>query len=81
MDYQGQKLAELLMVRILVAFAAISFVAGYALGRFDITCWMNAAALGVTSLLVVPDWPLFNQQKLQWLPLLQPEGAAASKRK
>lgn len=72
MDYQGQKAAEQWISRLLVLFAAVGFVVGYLSGNFALMVYINLAGLAVTLLLVVPDWPLFNQHPLQWLPPLNP---------
>lgn len=72
MDFQGQKAAEQWISRVLVCFAAIGFIAGYLLSNFSLMVYINLAGLAVTLLLVVPDWPFFNQHPLQWLPPLNP---------
>lgn len=74
MDFEGQKLAELIMYRLLIAFAALGFLAGYAAGSFKLMAQINAAGLALTLLLVVPDWPWFNRHPLNWLPPLNPDG-------
>jgi signal peptidase complex subunit 1 len=72
MDFQGQKAAELWISRVLVAFAAVGFLAGYLLSNFLLMVYINVVGLAVTLLLVVPDWPVFNKHPLQWLPPLNP---------
>lgn len=72
MDFEGQKQAEALLVRLLVAFAAIGFIAGYATGNFALMAYINAAGLVITLLAVVPDWPFFRRNPLNWLPPLNP---------
>lgn len=72
MDYQGQKAAELLLTRVMIAFAAAGFLIGYVLSNFAVMCYINVAGLAVALLLVVPDWPFLNKQPLQWLPPLNP---------
>lgn len=73
MDYQGQKLAELLLMRLIIALAAISFIVGYALGDFSLMCYVNAAGLALVCLVVLPDWPFFNRNGVRWLGALKPE--------
>jgi len=58
-------------MRILVVFAAVSFVAGYSQGDFQLMVNINAAGLLLTALLVIPSWPFFNSNPLPWLPPLQ----------
>jgi signal peptidase complex subunit 1 len=72
MDYQGQKAAELLLTRVLIAFAAAGFLIGYMLSNFALMCYINLAGVAVALLLVVPDWPYLNKQPLQWLAALNP---------
>lgn len=72
MDFQGQKAAEQWISRVLIAFAALSFIVGYLLSNFQVMVVINLVGLAVTLGLVVPDWPLFNRHPLQWLPPLNP---------
>lgn len=72
MDYQGQKAAEQWISRLLILFAAVGFLVGYIASNFALMVYINVAGLAATLLLVVPDWPLFNQNSLQWLPPLNP---------
>lgn len=71
MDFQGQKEAEQWTTRLLVAFAALGFLLGYALGSFQLMVIVYSAG-GVAALaLVVPDWPMFNKHPVEWLPPLK----------
>lgn len=72
MDFQGQKLAELWLTRLLSVFGAVGFLVGYLFSDFALMVYINLAGLALTLLLVVPDWPLFNKHPLQWLPPLNP---------
>lgn len=67
MDWQGQKLAEQLMQILLLAFAAGAFLTGYILGSFQIMILVYAAGVVLTTLVTVPNWPLFNRHPLRWL--------------
>ncbi|KAI3452601.1 hypothetical protein Pfo_009265 [Paulownia fortunei] len=64
MDWQGQKLAEQLM---LVFFAAVAFITGYVLGSFQTTVLIYTAGVVLTSLITVLNWPFFNCHPLNWL--------------
>jgi signal peptidase complex subunit 1 len=68
MDYAGQKLAEQLLTRMLLAFAFFSFVVGYWKGSFVLMAQINGVGLALTLLAVVPDWPWFNKHPVTWLP-------------
>lgn len=72
MDFEGQKRAEALLMRLLIAFAVIGFIVGYLTGSFANMAYINAAGLALTVLLVVPDWPFFRKHPLNWLPPLNP---------
>ncbi|KAI8465672.1 MAG: microsomal signal peptidase 12 kDa subunit-domain-containing protein [Monoraphidium minutum] len=78
MDFEGQKLAETLLYRLLVLFGAIGFLVGYAVGSFRLMVLINAGGLALTLLAVVPNWPWFNRNPLSWLPPLNPDDAVAS---
>lgn len=67
MDWQGQKLAEQLMQILLVGFAVVAFATGYALGSFQIMLLVFASGVVITTLITVPNWPLFNRHPLNWL--------------
>lgn len=73
MDWQGQKLAELLMQVMLVAFAAVAFVTGYVLGSFRLMLLIYAGGVVLTSLVTIPNWPFFNRHPLKWLDPIEAE--------
>lgn len=80
MDFAGQKLAEFLLVRILVAFGIVGFVVGYATSNFNLMALINAVGFIITVLLVVPDWPWFNRNPLPWLEPLNPDPSLIKKK-
>eukprot|EP00271_Cylindrocystis_brebissonii_P009537 TRINITY_DN24494_c0_g1_i1.p1 TRINITY_DN24494_c0_g1~~TRINITY_DN24494_c0_g1_i1.p1 ORF type:complete len:115 (-),score=13.20 TRINITY_DN24494_c0_g1_i1:955-1299(-) len=67
MDWQGQKLAEQLMQYIVLLAAIISFLAGYLLQSYKVMMAIYCGGILVASLVTIPNWPLFNRNKLQWL--------------
>ncbi|XP_015572268.1 signal peptidase complex subunit 1 [Ricinus communis] len=67
MDWQGQKLAEQLMQIMLLIFAVVAFMAGYATGSFQMMIQIYAAGVVLTTLITVPNWPWFNRNPLKWL--------------
>lgn len=79
MDFQGQKLAEQLLFYILIIFATISFVVGYAMKDFSLMTKINGVGLFVTVVAVLPDWPWYNKHPLRWLPALKPPTKVSKK--
>jgi signal peptidase complex subunit 1 len=77
MDFKGQELAELVLVRLMALFAAVGFIAGYMSSSFQIMALINGAGLVVLALLVVPPWPLYSRNPLPWLPPLKTVRAIA----
>lgn len=65
-DFEGQKLTNLAKTRLLVLGAILSTVTGFALGDVMIIWFMFAFVAGITMLLVVPPWPFFTQNPVQW---------------
>ena len=76
MDFKGQQFAEWLLVRLLIVFGAIGFVAGFATGSFLLMVKINGVGLAVTCIAVLPDWPWYRAHPLKWLPPLNPEAKA-----
>jgi signal peptidase complex subunit 1 len=72
MDFEGQRLAEQWLIKLLIVFATVGFLVGYLTANFALMAYINAAGLAITTLLVVPDWPFFRRHPLNWLPPLNP---------
>ena len=68
MDFAGQRLVEHLNFYILIAFAFLAFIVGYASGSFSLLVKIYASGLLLDAALVVPDWPWLNKHPLKWLP-------------
>ena len=66
MDFKGQKKSEKLSQRMLVAFAVVAFLVGYAKSNFGLMMSLYGLGLLVTFLVTVPNWPLFNKNPIQW---------------
>ncbi|XP_058103296.1 signal peptidase complex subunit 1-like isoform X1 [Magnolia sinica] len=73
MDWQGQKLSELLMQIMLVTFAVVAFVVGYSIGSFQTMLLIYASGVILTTLVTVPNWPWFNRHPLNWLDPIEAE--------
>ncbi|GMH27688.1 hypothetical protein Nepgr_029531 [Nepenthes gracilis] len=67
MDWQGQKAAEQLMQIMLIAFAVVAFLTGFAFGSFQMMLLVYAGGVVLTSLIIIPNWPFFNRHPLKWL--------------
>ncbi|MCL7044711.1 hypothetical protein MKW94_009766 [Papaver nudicaule] len=67
MDWQGQKLSEQLMQIMLVASALIAFAVGYVIGSFRLMLLIYLGGVILTTLITVPNWPIFNRHPLKWL--------------
>ncbi|XP_077216301.1 signal peptidase complex subunit 1-like isoform X4 [Tasmannia lanceolata] len=73
MDWQGQKLSELLMQIMLVVFAIVSFATGYLAGSFQLMLLIYAGGVILTTLVTVPNWSFFNRHPLKWLDPIEAE--------
>ncbi|KAF2238521.1 microsomal signal peptidase 12 kDa subunit [Viridothelium virens] len=67
-DFEGQRLAELLTTGVLSATGAIAFILGFVLQDIRLSLWTGLGGTALTFLIVVPPWPFFKQHPLQWLP-------------
>ena len=72
MDFEGQRLAEWLLARLLMFWGAIGFIAGYATSSFLLMLQINGIGLILTCIAVLPDWPIYRSHPLKWLPPLNP---------
>ncbi|KAI1431598.1 microsomal signal peptidase 12kDa subunit [Xylaria sp. CBS 124048] len=68
-DFEGQKLAELLTTTILSIVGAITFLVGFFLQDIALALRMGLAGTALTFLVVVPPWPFFNRHPVKWLPV------------
>jgi len=67
MEIKGQRVAELLYQVIIVASAAVGFVYG-AIVRSFIWCFYGwAFGTAVACLLCIPEWPIYQRDKLVFL--------------
>ncbi|KAI0603239.1 microsomal signal peptidase 12kDa subunit [Biscogniauxia sp. FL1348] len=68
-DFEGQKLAEILATALLSIAGAISFLVGFFLQDIALALKIGLGGTALTFLLVVPPWPFFNRHPVQWLPV------------
>lgn len=67
MDYEGQRLAELLFYIIIIAFGAVGWIIGYFKQDFTVVFQAWLVGVVISIILCVPDWPMFNRHPIQWL--------------
>ncbi|KAI1213282.1 SPC12-domain-containing protein [Annulohypoxylon truncatum] len=68
-DFEGQKLAEILATAVLVIVGGISFLVGFFLQDITLALKIGLAGTALTFLIVVPPWPFFNRHPVKWLPV------------
>ncbi|CAH9071954.1 unnamed protein product [Cuscuta epithymum] len=73
MDWQGQKIAEQLMQILLLSSAIVAFFTGYVLGSFQMMVFIYGGGVVLTSLITIPNWPVFNRHHLKWLDSIEAE--------
>ncbi|KAF7558640.1 hypothetical protein G7046_g5520 [Stylonectria norvegica] len=66
-DFEGQKLVELLATVLLVVSGLLSFVVGYILQDIKLAVYVGLAGTALTFLVVVPPWPFYKTQPAKWL--------------
>jgi len=68
-DFEGQKLAELLANVAVSIFGLVAFVVGYVLQDIKLVFFITLGGTALTFALVVPPWPFFKQNPVRWLPV------------
>lgn len=68
-DFEGQKLAELLINVALSLVGAIAFIVGYVLQDIKLAIYIGLGGTAATFLLAVPPWPFYNKNPVKWLPV------------
>jgi len=66
-DFNGQLLAERLSTVILTLTSIIALIMGFIQQDIYLTMWVGLAGTVVAMLLVVPPWPVYNQNPQPWL--------------
>ncbi|KAF1933456.1 SPC12-domain-containing protein [Didymella exigua CBS 183.55] len=67
-DFEGQRLAEMLTTVLLGAAGIIAFLVGFAQQDITIALYIGLAGTALTFLIVVPPWPFYNKNPEDWLP-------------
>ncbi|KAI0976057.1 microsomal signal peptidase 12 kDa subunit-domain-containing protein [Xylaria arbuscula] len=68
-DFQGQKVAELLATVLLSIVGAVSFLVGFFLQDIALALKIGLGGTALTFLVIVPPWPFFKQHPVKWLPV------------
>ncbi|KAK5664145.1 hypothetical protein OQA88_360 [Cercophora sp. LCS_1] len=68
-DFEGQKLAELLANLALSVVGVVAFLVGYFLQDIKLAVWIGLGGTALTFVAVVPPWPFFNKNPVKWLPV------------
>ncbi|KAI1816231.1 SPC12-domain-containing protein [Poronia punctata] len=68
-DFEGQKLAEVLQNVLLSVVGAVSFFVGFFLQDITLALKIGLAGTVLTFLAIVPPWPFFKQHPVVWLPV------------
>jgi len=67
-DFEGQRLAEMLTTVLLGAAGIIAFLAGYLAQDIRLTLYVGLVGTALTFVAVVPPWPFYNKNPEAWLP-------------
>ncbi|OSS45525.1 hypothetical protein B5807_10210 [Epicoccum nigrum] len=67
-DFEGQRLAEMLTTVLLGAAGIIAFLVGFAQQDIKLALYIGLAGTALTFLVVVPPWPFYNKNPEDWLP-------------
>lgn len=67
-DFKGQSLAEFLSTALLTLTGCLAFLAGFITQDIYKTLYLGLGGTAFTFLIVVPQWPFYNQKPEPWLP-------------
>jgi len=68
-DFEGQKLSELLATAFLAAIGAIAFIVGYILQDITLALYIGLGGTVLAFVVIVPPWPFYNGHPVKWLPV------------
>ncbi|KIM95017.1 hypothetical protein OIDMADRAFT_91390, partial [Oidiodendron maius Zn] len=67
-DFEGQKLAELLSTVLLAVVGVVAFGIGYVLQDIKLALFVELGGSALVFLVITPAWPFFNRSPVRWLP-------------
>ncbi|KAM7192673.1 putative signal peptidase complex subunit 1 [Naviculisporaceae sp. PSN 640] len=68
-DFEGQKLAELIANVALILVGTIAFIVGYILQDIKLALFIALGGTALTFVVVIPPWPFYNRNPVKWLPV------------
>ncbi|KAI9884746.1 MAG: hypothetical protein M1823_003456 [Watsoniomyces obsoletus] len=68
-DFEGQRLADLLTTAILAIAGIVAFGVGALAQDIHLSLYTGLAGTALAFLVVVPPWPFFKQHPVRWLPV------------
>ncbi|KAF2727717.1 microsomal signal peptidase 12 kDa subunit [Polyplosphaeria fusca] len=68
MDFEGQRLAEMMTTVMLGAAGIVAFFVGFMTQDIKLSLYIGLAGTALTFLAVVPPWPFYNKNPEGWLP-------------
>ncbi|KAF2181859.1 microsomal signal peptidase 12 kDa subunit [Zopfia rhizophila CBS 207.26] len=66
-DFEGQRLAELITTVLLGASGIIAFLVGFMAQDIYLTLYISLGGTALTFLAVVPPWPVYKKNPIPWL--------------
>ncbi|KAH6684454.1 microsomal signal peptidase 12kDa subunit [Halenospora varia] len=68
-DFEGQRLAELLATVLLATVGAVSFIVGFIKQDIKLALYIGLGGTALTMGLIVPPWPFLKRHPVKWLPV------------
>uniref|UniRef100_A0A915KI23 Signal peptidase complex subunit 1 n=1 Tax=Romanomermis culicivorax TaxID=13658 RepID=A0A915KI23_ROMCU len=78
-DFEGQRKAEKFFQIVIVIAGVIGFLIGYVAQQFSYTVFTVIGAFALCCLVVLPPWPCFHKNPLQWQKALPSSSEVGSK--
>ncbi|WZN67131.1 subunit SPC12 of microsomal signal peptidase [Chloropicon roscoffensis] len=68
MDLKGQQLCEALATYLILFSAIVAFLFGIGTQSLRNLFCVYGAGVGLTCLVIIPNWPFYNRNPMKWLP-------------
>ncbi|KAK3401200.1 microsomal signal peptidase 12 kDa subunit-domain-containing protein [Sordaria brevicollis] len=66
-DFEGQKLVEVIVNVALALTGVVAFLVGYILQDIKLALQIGLAGTALTFVIAVPPWPFYNRNPVKWL--------------